>query len=67
MARVKKAAPELHGAKKKQFQFMLTEQASELIDTTADKLGLTRSEVLERAIRAGSLEFASDYSPQAAA
>lgn len=40
---------------------MLTEEASELIDTTADKLGLTRSEVLERAIRAGSLEFASDY------
>lgn len=61
MPRIKKAEPGVHGAKKKQFQFMLTEEASDAIDQIADQLKISRSEALERAIRAGALAFASDY------
>jgi hypothetical protein len=61
MPRPKKAAPEAHGAKKKQFQFMLTEEASDLVDRVADELGITRSEVLERVIRNGGLQAAKSY------
>lgn len=61
MPRVRKAEPAVHGSTKKQFQFMLTVEASERIDEIADQLNISRSEVLERAIRAGSLDFASDY------
>lgn len=61
MPRPKKAAPEVHGAKKKQFQFMLTEEVSNVIDYVADELGITRSEVLERAVRQGGLNAAKLY------
>jgi hypothetical protein len=61
MPRPRKAAPEAHGAKKKQFQFMLTEEASELIDLVADELGISRSEALERAVRSGAMKSALTF------
>lgn len=62
MPRPKKAAPEAYGAKKKQFQFMLTEEASQLIDLVADELGISRSEALERAVRSGAMKGAKTFS-----
>ncbi|MBD2087883.1 hypothetical protein [Coleofasciculus sp. FACHB-542] len=61
--RPKKAKPDAYGegVMKKPYQFMLTEEASEMIDQIADELGLTRSETLERAIRAGAIKLASEY------
>lgn len=61
MPRPKKAEPEAYGAKKKQFQFMLTEEASELIDAVADELGISRSEALERAVRSGAMKAALTF------
>lgn len=63
MVRPKKAAPEVHGAKKKQFQFMLTEEASQIIELVADELGISRSEALERAVRTGAMKSALSFSP----
>ncbi len=40
---------------------MLTEEASNHIDEAADQLGISRSELLERAIRAGGLATALDF------
>jgi len=57
MARMKKAYPKIHGEKKRQFQFMLTEGASEELDKVAQQLGISRSEVLERVIRSGVSEI----------
>lgn len=61
--RPKKAKPEAYGegVLKKPFQFMLTEEASEMIDQAADELGITRSEALERAIRGGAMKAAKKY------
>ena len=40
-----------HGEKKKQWQFLLTETASQKLDRLAQAEGLSRSEYLERLIR----------------
>lgn len=61
MARTKKAYPRIHGEKKRQFQFMLTEEASEQLDKIAERLGVSRSEVFERTIRNGGLEAALTF------
>ncbi len=61
MARMKKAYPKIHGEKKRQFQFMLTEEASEELDKIAERLGVSRSEVFERAIRNGGLQAAVTF------
>lgn len=58
MVRMKKAYPKVHGEKKKQFQFMLTDSASDELDKVAAELGLSRSEVFERVIRNGGLKAA---------
>jgi hypothetical protein len=42
-------------------QLMLTETASKAIDELAKELKLSRSEVLERAIRCGGLEAAKKF------
>jgi len=59
--RPKKAKAGVYGETKKPFQFMLTEEASLLLDEIADELGLTRSEALERAIRGGGMNAAKSY------
>lgn len=40
---------------------MLTEEASIEIDQVAERLGVTRSEALERAIRGGGMKAAEQY------
>lgn len=40
-----------HGEKKKQWQFLLTETASQKLDNLAQTKGISRSEYLERLIR----------------
>ena len=42
-------------------QFMLTETASVAIDRIAEELNLSRSEVIERAIRCGGLKAAEKF------
>jgi DNA-binding Lrp family transcriptional regulator len=59
--RPKKATPEVHGAKKKQFQFMLTPDASEQLDCIADAAGITRSECMERLIRCADAKVVKNY------
>ncbi|BDA68245.1 hypothetical protein RIVM261_022960 [Rivularia sp. IAM M-261] len=54
-----------YGETKKPRQFMITDSASEELDKFADIMGITRSEVLERAIRCGGLEAAKKYNVDA--
>jgi hypothetical protein len=61
MPRPKKADIYAHGGKKKQYQFMLTEEASGLLDAVADELGISRSELFERMIRGGGMDAARSY------
>ncbi len=56
----RRAKPDKYGETKQRFQFMLTETASKEIDKIAKKLGITRSEVLEKAIRGGGLDSIVD-------
>ena len=65
MPRPERAERGIYGETKKPKQFMLTEHASDLLDEIADSLGITRSEVLERAIRCGGLEAARDFNSEA--
>lgn len=51
MAKVRRAERDKYGEPKKQFQFMLTETASEQLDRLADKLDVSRSEIVEKFIR----------------
>lgn len=53
----------LHGEKKSGKQFMLTETASAAIDAIAKELGISRSEVVERAARCGGMLAAKRFSP----
>lgn len=57
MPRYPKAESLKHGQVKQIKQFMLTPTASDKIDAIADALGLSRSEALEQAIRAGGLDI----------
>lgn len=54
----------LHGEKKSGKQFMITETASDAIGVVAKELGISRSEVIERAVRCGGLEAAKKYNPE---
>jgi hypothetical protein len=56
-----RSKPGIYGEVKKQKCFMLTDFASDEIDRVAKKYKMTRSDLLERAIRAGGLELAKDY------
>ncbi|NET61302.1 MAG: hypothetical protein F6K47_35800 [Symploca sp. SIO2E6] len=51
----------LHGEKKTGKQFMLTLTASAAIDTVARELGISRSEVVERAARCGGMQLAKKF------
>jgi predicted transcriptional regulator len=51
----------IYGEKKTAKQFMLTETASNAIDKIAEKLKISRSEVIERAIRGGGLSAAENF------
>lgn len=59
--RQKKAYAKVHGQKKEARQFMLTPEASDLLDRKAEQLGITRSELIERVIRCGGLEAADGF------
>lgn len=61
MAKDLRPKPGLYGEVKKQKCFMLTDWASEEIDRAAAEFQMTRSDLLERAIRAGGLLLAKDY------
>ncbi|MDJ0599550.1 MAG: hypothetical protein QNJ37_11990 [Crocosphaera sp.] len=56
-----RSKPGIYGEVKKQKCFMLTDFASDEIDRLAKEYKMTRSDLLERAIRAGGLEAAKDY------
>ena len=53
--RPKKSEPLKYGDKKERFQFLLTPDASAMLDSVAEQMRLTRSEVLERLIRSDCL------------
>ncbi len=61
MPKQKKAYAKVHGQKKEAKQFMLTPEASDLLDQKAELLGTTRSELIERVIRCGGLDAAENY------
>lgn len=54
----------IYNEKKSGKQFMLTETASAAIDSVAKKLGISRSEVVERAARCGGMEAAGKFNLQ---
>ncbi len=54
----------LHGEKKSGKQFMLTDTASAAIDAVAKELGISRSEVVERAARCGGMQVAKKFNPE---
>lgn len=54
----------IHGEKKSGKQFMLTDTASAAIDEIAKELGISRSEVVERAARCGGMEAAKKFNPE---
>ena len=62
----KKDRPEewIYDEKKYAKQFMITNTASSKIDAIAKKLNISRSEVLERAIRCGGMENAEKFNPK---
>ena len=62
MAR-KRQRPEewIYDEKKFPRQFMLTQTASDTIDEIAEGMNLSRSEVIERAIRCGGLKAAKNF------
>ncbi len=62
----KRERPEewIYDEKKSGKQFMITETASSKIDEIAKKLNISRSEVLERAIRCGGMENAEKFNPK---
>ena len=54
----------VYGEKKMGKQFMLTETASTAIDAIAKELGISRSEVVERAARCGGMQAAKKYNTE---
>lgn len=57
MPRPRKADPLAHGEKKSPKQFVLTPTADGLIEAAVELTGLSRSEILERAIRGGAMDL----------
>ena len=51
----------MYDEKKKSRNIMLTDSAAKLLGQKALDLGITRSEVLERAIRSGGLDMAEHF------
>ena len=64
MSKDLRSKPGAYGEVKKQKCFMITDWASEEMDRLAAEYKMTRSDLLERAIRAGGLELAKDYDPE---
>ncbi len=56
-----RSKPGIYGEVKKQKCFMITDFASEEMDRLAKEYKMSRSDLLERAIRAGGLELAKEY------
>ncbi|MEA5551853.1 ribbon-helix-helix domain-containing protein [Anabaena cylindrica UHCC 0172] len=57
MVRPRKAEKDKYGEPKQRYQIMLTETASTELDRVSEKLGITRSELVEQVIRQGLLEL----------
>jgi len=55
MPRPKRAQKDKYGETKQRYQIMLTETASLELDAISEELGITRSELIEKAIRQGLL------------
>ena len=53
--RPRRANKDKYGESKQRYQIMLTETASNELDKVSEELGITRSELLEKAIRQGLL------------
>jgi metal-responsive CopG/Arc/MetJ family transcriptional regulator len=53
MPRPRRAEKDKYGETKQRYQIMLTETASTELDNVAEELGITRSELIEKAIRQG--------------
>lgn len=51
VAKIPKSEAKMYGERKLPRQFVLTETASEMIDTMADQDGCSRSELVERLVR----------------
>lgn len=60
MPRPRKADALSHGEKKIPRQFMITPTSDNLIEEAVEITGLSRSEVLERAIKAGLMTLATE-------
>ena len=56
-----RSKPGIYGEVKKQKCFMITDFASDEIDRVAKEYKMSRSDLLERSIRAGGLKLAKDY------
>lgn len=54
----------IYQEKKTPKQFMITQSASDAIDEIAKKLGISRSEVVERAARCGGMQKAEKFDPK---
>ena len=55
VARPKRADKDKYGEPKQRYQIMLTETASNELDKVSERLGITRSELVEKVIRQGLL------------
>lgn len=53
--RPRRAEKDKYGEAKQRYQIMLTETASLELDKVSEELGITRSELIEKAIRQGLL------------
>lgn len=56
VARPKRADKDKYGETKQRYQIMLTQTASLELDKVSEELGITRSELIEKAIRQGLLK-----------
>jgi metal-responsive CopG/Arc/MetJ family transcriptional regulator len=54
--RPKRTEKDKYGETKQRYQIMLTETASLELDKVSEELGITRSELIEKAIRQGLLK-----------
>lgn len=61
MSKDPRSKPGIYGEVKKQKCFMITDWASEEIDKVAAEFGMTRSDLIERTVRAGGLNLAKNF------
>ena len=64
MSKDNRSKPGIYGETKKQKCFMITDWASDEIDRLCIEFEMTRSDLIERAIRAGGLEKAQNFDPE---